>query len=290
MADIFEISFGTDVEKEIRLEKLRSSKAVEITGQEAPYSEDLREYRQNALEYGKTLRGEYINKDTGESIAISRSSIEEVLHHSTIEPGHIPSMVAIPQIIETSIYIHTLENKEKAKKPNIKNFDYYVAGLRIGGIDYTVKAVIANDANRKRYYDHALTQVEKAKLLDEINHQGASKDNFASSGLSSAGESGEAKQSRPATKDREATINSPASPRKDKRLLLILQAKSVKKIDGVELSPEQQKSLAAGEVVRVENAVNSAGEKQTVYVRWNTEKGNPDFFRSIPADSNKNRK
>jgi hypothetical protein len=71
----------------------------------------------------------------------------------------------------------------------------------------------------ERYYDHALTQVEKAKLLAEINQQGAFKNNFASSGLSSAGESGEAKQSHPATKERETTVNSPASSYKDKRLI-----------------------------------------------------------------------
>jgi hypothetical protein len=65
----FEISFGEDIEKTARLEKLRSSKPVEISGTEVPYSEDLREYRRNALEYGRSLRGKYTNKDTGEVIA-----------------------------------------------------------------------------------------------------------------------------------------------------------------------------------------------------------------------------
>jgi hypothetical protein len=285
--NFFEVLFGTDAEKAARLEKLRSSKPVEISGTEVPYSDDLREYRRNALEYGKGLRGEYINKDTGKNIAVSRRSIEEVLHHSITADGHVQSIAAIPQIIEKSIYISTLENKEATKNPNTKSYDYYVAGMRIGDVDYTVKAAVAIGTDGKRYYDHALTQTGKVKLLAEVNQQGASKNNLASSGLSSAGESGEAKQSRPATKDREATASSPASEYKDKRLISILQAKCVKKIGGVSLSPQQQKNLAGGESIKIENATDKAGRKHTVYARWDAEVGQLKFFRSTP-DGNKN--
>jgi hypothetical protein len=280
MEIFYEIFFDTDFEKEARLEKLRNSSPIEITGEEVPYNEDLRKYRQNALEYGKILRGEYTNKDTGKNIAVSRNSIEEILHHSIAEDVHIKSIVAIPQIIEKSIYVNTLKNKKVAKNPNIRSYDYYVAGMRIGGVDYTVKAVVATGTDGKRYYDHALTQVEKAKLLAEINQQGVFKNNFASSGLSSAGESGEAKQSHPATKEGEITENSPISTYKDKRLILILQTKTIKFFGGVELSSEQQESLAAGEAIRIENATNKAGQKQTVCVRWNTGKGSLEFFSS----------
>lgn len=57
--------FG-DWEKAARIEKLRRSKAVKITGEEIEPNSDLKQYKKNALEYGKNLRGEYTNKDTGE--------------------------------------------------------------------------------------------------------------------------------------------------------------------------------------------------------------------------------
>jgi hypothetical protein len=61
-------------------------------------------------------------------------------------------------------------------------------------------------------------------------------------------------------------------------IISILQTKTVKIFGGVDLSSEQQESLAAGETIKIENATNKAGQKQTVYVRWNTEKGSPEFF------------
>jgi hypothetical protein len=73
---------------------------------------------------------------------------------------------------------------------------------------------------------------------------------------------------------------------KDKRLISVLQTKSVKKIGGVALSPAQQKSLAAGELVKIENATAKAGQKQTVYARWDAEAGRPKLFRSA-SGSNK---
>jgi hypothetical protein len=79
----------------------------------------------------------------------------------------LQSIAAIPPIIEESIYIDTIENENTEKNPDITSYDYYVAGLKIGSEDYTVKAVIANGRNGKRYYDHKLAQIEKGKLLDE---------------------------------------------------------------------------------------------------------------------------
>ena len=39
---------------------------MKITGEEIEPNSDLKQYKKNALEYGKNLRGEYTNKDTGE--------------------------------------------------------------------------------------------------------------------------------------------------------------------------------------------------------------------------------
>ncbi len=47
-------------------------------------------------------------------------------------------------------------------------FDYFVCGLRIDGVGYTVRSVITDMENGIRYYDHKLTTVEIEKLLDSL--------------------------------------------------------------------------------------------------------------------------
>ncbi|GHV60763.1 hypothetical protein FACS1894195_0080 [Bacteroidia bacterium] len=154
-------------EKAARIEKLRNSKPIEITGKEITPSEDLKRYRKNAIEYGKELRGEYTNKDTGETVLLARRGIDEVLHHDGSNIAHIQSVAAIPQIIQNGIFIDTVENEDTEKNRDVKSYNYYVVGLKINGIDYTVKSAIAVDMDGNRYYDHALTKIEKGKLLDE---------------------------------------------------------------------------------------------------------------------------
>lgn len=195
--------FG-DWEKVLRIEKLRKSNPVEITGQEIEANKDLRQYKQNALEYGKSLRGEYTNADTGAKIEVGKSAIKEVLNHDYKNIEQLKSVAAIPQIIEKSTYIESVENEDATKNRNVSRYHYYVCGLKIGGIDYTVKAVIAEQTNGNRYYDHKLTQIEKGKLLDSL------------SGITTPGFNQE---------------TSPVSDVKDKRLLSILQTNSSKVVD-----------------------------------------------------------
>lgn len=179
------------------LAKLRQAKPIHISGTEIEVSDDLKQYRRNVMEYGKGLRGSYINKDTGQEIDLSRASITEVLHHDLSKPEHLQSIAAIPQIIENATYISTLPNEDVAKNPTVREYEYYVAGLNIGGIDYTVKAAVGVGKDGSRYYDHKLTQIEKGKLLSLLDR------------LSNAGAS---------------EANSPLSAVNDKRLLQILQA------------------------------------------------------------------
>lgn len=195
--------FG-DWEKAARIEKLRDSKPIDnITGNEIEASEDWEQYKKNALNYGKMLRGEYTNKDTGAKISVNRQGIKEILHHDRGDAVHIQSIAAIPEIIENSIYIETIANEDTKKNPDIKEYQYLVSGLKLGNIDYTVKSVIGVDRKGNRYYDHALTQIEKGNLLDEL-----------------------------------ARITSPASQKanplsdiKDKRLLSILQTAASKVVN-----------------------------------------------------------
>lgn len=193
-----EMESAFDTKKE-RIEKLRKSEPIEITGKEIEPSDDLKQYKKNALEYGKSLRGEYINKDTGAIISVtggnSRGGIREILQHDYKDVEHLQSIAAVPQIIENSVFIEELANEDLEKYPGVKSFSYYVCGLKIAGVDYTVKAVIANQNNGERYYDHKLTNIEKGKLLS------------IAPTIQKAGIDG----------------NSPLSDVKDKRLLSILQ-------------------------------------------------------------------
>lgn len=160
--------FG-DWEKAARIEKLRKSKSVEITGDEITPSDDMKQYKKNALEYGKTLRGEYVNKDTGSKVSVSSQALKEVLRHDGGNVAQVQSVAAIPAIIEDAVYVDTVKNEDTGKNPKVKEYQYYVAGLKIGDEDYTVKSVVAVDRDGNRYYDHALTQIEKGNLLNEVD-------------------------------------------------------------------------------------------------------------------------
>jgi hypothetical protein len=156
-------------EKKKRIEKLRNSSPIEITGEEIVPSEDLKEYKANALEYGKSVRDFYTNKDTGEKVYLGKSGIKEVLQHDYKDVEQLQSVAAIPQIIENAIYIDTETNRDTEKNPKIKEYQYFVSGLKIGGVDYTVRSVIAVQSNGERYYDHKLSRIEKRKLLDSLS-------------------------------------------------------------------------------------------------------------------------
>lgn len=189
--------------KAAQIEKLRNSKPVEITGKEIEPSDDLKQYRKNANEYGLShLRGEYINKDTGKKISVSKNSIKEVTSHDA-SPVQFQSVAAIPQILENSIYIDSVGNEDLEKHRDVSSYDYYVCGLRVKGIDYTVKAVVANGFNGERYYDHRLTKIEKGELISLAT----------------------------AMQNHGSETNSPLSVIKDKRLLSILQ-KNYRENDG----------------------------------------------------------
>ena len=181
-SSIGQVAEAANSAKAERIRKLRESKPVEITGKEIEPSDDLKQYKKNALEYGKKLQGSYTNKDTGITIQLQRGrrngGINEVLQHDYKDVEHLQSIAAIPQIIENSIYIDSRGNIDTDKNPDVKEYQYYVCGLKIGGVDYTVRSTVAVDKNGNRYYDHKLTHIEKGKLLDLINSQAAYDNGF----------------------------------------------------------------------------------------------------------------
>ena len=153
--------FG-DWEKAARIEKLRESESVDIPSNA---NEGLFELNRTSVrEYiMNNLRGEYTNKDTGETIEISRRGAQKVTSHSVGSEAHLKSVVAIPEMLRNAIFI----DEVSAEKDNAHydSYRYYICGLRIGSEDYTVRITIGVKGN-KFYYDHALTDIEKGNLIE----------------------------------------------------------------------------------------------------------------------------
>ncbi len=159
----FKAWFG-DWEKAARIEKLRKSEPVEISGEEYKGKYELN--RDSAKQWLKeNVRGEYVIADTGERIEVSGKGIEKVTSHSIGNKAHMQSLVAIPQLIENATFIEERPNEKANGKYD--SYRYYVCGLKIGGVDYTVKVTIGVKQGKK-YYDHALTEIEKGNLIEEI--------------------------------------------------------------------------------------------------------------------------
>ena len=171
-------------EKQARIEKLRESKPVEITGEEYKGKYELN--RDSAKAWIKdNLRGEYTINDTNETVAIGRKGINKVTSHSMGNEAHLKSLIAVPDIIQNAIFI----TEEVAEKKNAQypKYRYYVVGLKIGGEDYTVKVTIGVDENGNKYYDHALTEIEKGTLIDNLNGTNPVADNQNANGFISTG-------------------------------------------------------------------------------------------------------
>ncbi len=154
--------FG-DWEKTARIEKLKKSKSIIATGEEYKGKYELD--NKSADNYIKdNLRNEYTNKDTGDKIKITRTGAEKVTRHDAENEIHLKSIALIPEMLENAVFITETTNEKE--KRGFDSYKYYVVGLNIGGVDYTAKLVIGVK-NGQTYYDHALTEISKEKLLDE---------------------------------------------------------------------------------------------------------------------------
>ena len=189
-------------DKRQRIQRLKDSLPIIATGNEHVGLYELN--NKSAEKYIRQhLRGNYINKDTGIIINITRKGAEKVTRHDAENIAHLQSIALIPTMIREAIYIE--EESNEKDKTGFDSFRYYVVGLRINNEDYTAKLVIGVK-NGETYYDHALTKMEKNNLLrsiDEIKRPFASKE----------------------TTDDESQAFDILSECKDKRLISILQIK-----------------------------------------------------------------
>ena len=156
--------FG-DWEKAARIEKVRRSKAVVISGSEYKGKYDLT--RNSAKQWAKdNIRGEYMIADTGEKVNVSKVSINEVLSHGERDAAHLKSISSIGKLLHNAIFITETPNAKDNDK--YESYRYYIEGVKIDGEDYTAKIVVGVK-NGKTYYDHRLTKIEKGSLLDSLN-------------------------------------------------------------------------------------------------------------------------
>lgn len=192
-----------DGDKVARIEKLRQSEPIVVSGNDyqGKYELNPKSATRFILD---NLRGDYVNKDTGNTIRISRKGAEKVMKHDVESEAHLKSVAYIPQMIENAIFI--AEETNTKGKTGFDSYRYYVVGLNMGSVDYTVKMAIGVK-DGETYYDHALTQIEKSSLLDGIDPINTG---FA---------------------DKEAARMADYSSIKDKRLLSILQTNSAKTDD-----------------------------------------------------------
>ena len=158
-----------------RLEKLKTSEPVISTGMEY---DGLFELTNKAAEkyIRNNFRGNYLNSDTGDVIRITRKGAEKVTRHDAENSAHLKSLALIPELVRCSVFITEVKNEKQINEYD--SFRYYVAGLRMEDTDYTVKLVVGVK-NGLTYYDHAITPIEKKKLLrsiDEIKRPFASKE------------------------------------------------------------------------------------------------------------------
>lgn len=191
-----DIRYSLNRPKSQSLEKLRRSKDVEITGKEIDLTGDWKSDKAKALAYGKKLANKaYLNRDTGNEIALNVTGVKEALQHDYKNKEHLQSIAAIPQMIENAIYVGTLPN-EDGKRPDIRAFDYYLVGLNIGGEKHTARLVVGQSHYGEKYYDHKLSNIEKGDLTRIIRTDNKSG----------------------------GSVKSPLTELKDKRLAQILQA------------------------------------------------------------------
>lgn len=152
-------------EKKARIEKLRNSEPVEITGEEYKGKYELN--RDSAQEFIlNNLRSSYTIVDTGEKVNLSKVGAKKVTSHSMGNEAHLKSIVAIPQLLGNAIFIEERPNEKRNGKYD--SYRYYVTGLKIGNENFTVRLTIGVK-NGKYYYDHYLTEIEKGNLIEIAN-------------------------------------------------------------------------------------------------------------------------
>ena len=128
-----ESAFNT---KKGRIEKLRKSEPIEITGKEVTPSDDLKQYKKKRIGIREKFTRRIYKQRHRKNHSITKRPQErwskEILQHDTLnDTVQIKSVAAIPSIIENAIYIDSSENQDVQKNPNVVAYHYYICGLKL---------------------------------------------------------------------------------------------------------------------------------------------------------------
>ena len=150
------------------LEKLVSAPPVSIAADAYKGKYELN--AKSAFRYVMdNLRGKkYTILDTGEQVEIGQVGAKKLTSHARYTEDYLQSFVAIPDIIESGIFLGEEENVKGDKKYD--KYRYYACGLKIGNEDYTVRFTVGK-RNGNWYYDQALTKIEKGELIERVRKQ-----------------------------------------------------------------------------------------------------------------------
>lgn len=243
--------FG-DWEKAARIEKLRNSEYIVLP--EAEYALNRESAQRYALD---RLRGEYTIKDTGERVEVRKEGVKKVTSHSMGNETHLRSIQSIPDLLENAIFICELPNSKNNGKYD--SYRYYCCGVKMGDTDYTAKVTVGVKGGKK-YYDHALTEIEKGKLIDNID------------GLTSPFDGNQFT----------------SSDYKDSKLFEILQTNSSKNVDvnGEPLSEmiaeyEKDSNIRFREVAETRTAVKAEYERRTSGLGFRLNEAHVDNMGSL---------
>ena len=92
------------------------------------------------------------NADRGWNVRITPSGVKASLSHG-FDETLARSVPFIPQIVESGIYLDSME-----KKPGLVSH-IFANRIRLDGKEYVVGFVLREDRNNNRFYDHELTQI-----------------------------------------------------------------------------------------------------------------------------------
>ena len=245
-----------------QLEKLRASEPLMFTGEEYKGLYELTP--QSATRYMlDNIRGEYVNRDTGEKIQVSRKGAEKVTGHDLDRKVHLQSVAYIPQMLENAILIDEMPNAKSST--GFDSYRYYVCGLNVAGTDYTVKLAVGQK-DGQTYYDHALTEIEKGNLLDGIDPL---REGFAEKKVSEFIAGSPVRQKT----EPETTL----STVKDKRLLQILQPEPLKYQQKSEKNAQQEPQTPMQYVDRVAEEMAARDAEEVRFRRKQTNPNDPQL-------------
>ncbi len=140
-------------------EKFDKAPALETTSDEVK-ALDKREGVSKAIlnwVMEKGLFGNHANDDTGwNDIEITRSSVRNVIGHSAGD-GKLAVLGIAHDLIRAGVYLETTDRNEKGCKSHI-----FAGKAKVDGEGYVIGFTVNEDANGRRYYNHELTEMNKA--------------------------------------------------------------------------------------------------------------------------------